>query len=205
VRRLDGRRVGKASRPWLLSPCMSIEEIVANIDARIAALQSDIQPLLDAKVALQNQDTAPKGSSRPGRETQRKRTATSAAKPAPAKTAPTPKRRRAVRRARVSPVSSDQLIALLEGSDGLASTALARETGGDGNQIRALLKQLADAGQVRKTGERAATRWHLITEEEQIATRAAEIEAQMKTAQTAAGAGDRTQPGRTARARARRS
>lgn len=184
---------------------MSIEEIVANIDVRIAALQSDIQPLLDAKLALQNQHTAPKVSRRRRGKAQRTRTATSAAKPGPAKTAPIPKRRRAVRRARVGPVSSDQLIALLQGSDGLASTALARESGGDGNQIRALLKQLADAGQVRKTGERAATRWHLITEEEQIAARAAEIEGQMKTAQTTAGAGSRTQPVRAARARARRS
>lgn len=164
---------------------MSIEEIVANIDARIAALESDIQPLLDAKGALLN-SSSPQPKPPKGRQI-KPQTApeeTAAAKPTPIEAPSKPKPRGTGSRARVDPVPSGKLIALLEGSDGLTSTALARQTGGDAKQIRVLLKELTDRGEVRKTGQRSATRWHLVTEEEQIATRAAEIEAQMKPART---------------------
>ena len=39
----------------------------------------------------------------------------------------------------------------------------------------ALLKEQEDAGQVRRTGTRAATRWHAVTDEDRIAARATEI------------------------------
>jgi hypothetical protein len=161
---------------------MSIEEIVANIDARIAALQADIQPLLDAKVALRNSAAVSKTTKRRQVEAKTSPAATPGAKTEPAKPAKPAKPARRARRPKVDPVPSGKLIALLEGSDGMTSTALAEQTGGDPNQIRVLLKELADAGQVRKTGERRGTRWHLITDEEQIAARAAEIEAQFNTA-----------------------
>lgn len=163
---------------------MSIEQIVASIDARIAALQNDIQPLLDAKRALLH-------TPGPAKPTNHQAVAANAAAAAAdakpvaetEQTAPARKPRppRRTRRRRVPSIPDTQLIALLDGSQaGVTSTALAKETGGDVNQIRATLKQLAESGQARRTGERRATRWHLITEEEQIAARAAEIEAQMK-------------------------
>jgi hypothetical protein len=172
---------------------MSVEEIVANIDARIAALQADIQPLLDAKVALLNSSSPqPTAAKRRVIKAQPAVEEMPATKAEPTKPAPKPKPRTG-RRARVEPVPSGKLIAFLEGSDGLTSTALARQTGGDARQIRVLLKELADAGQVRKTGERSATRWRLISEEEQIAARAAEIEARMKSGRTGRTRRTRTQ------------
>jgi hypothetical protein len=43
-----------------------------------------------------------------------------------------------------------------------------------------LLHELEAAGQVRRTGSRRSTVWRLITEEEQIAQRAAELERQRR-------------------------
>lgn len=176
---------------------MSIEEIVANIDARIAALESDIQPLLDAKVALLNNSAAPNETTRRPVRAKTTPTAVPDANAGSEKPAPKPKPRRTARRLRPDPVPSEKLIALLEDSDGLTATALAKETGGDPTQIRVLLKELADAGEVRRTGERSATRWYRITEEEQIAARAAEIQAQMKGAPTTAPNRSRTRARRT--------
>ena len=183
---------------------MSIEKIVANIDARIAALQSDIQPLLDAKVALLVDSAAPKATRRRVVAPETPAVAMPDVTPQLAMRTPKPKSRPG-RRAKIDPVPSGKLIALLEGSSGLTSAAMARETGGDVNQIRVLLNELAEVGDVRKTGARAGTRWHLVTEDEQIAARAAEIEAQMRGATTAASGQAATQPARATRARVRRS
>jgi len=163
---------------------MSIEEIVTNIDARIATLQSDIQPLLDARNALVKRSAAPKPAKRGRRDAQTAHAAAPTTKADPTEPAPKRTPRRTVRRPKVDPVPSGKLITVLAGGDGLTATALAKETGGDANQIRVLLKELADAGQVRKTGERSTTRWHLITDEEQITARGIEIETESRAART---------------------
>jgi hypothetical protein len=49
-------------------------------------------------------------------------------------------------------------------------------TDADPGQVLALLKEQEAMGQVRRTGTRAATRWHAITDEDRIAARAAELE-----------------------------
>jgi hypothetical protein len=162
---------------------MSIQEIVTNIDARIAELESEIQPLLEARLALLNSSQTPTPATR--RQTSTPKPATTpAAKSAPPAETPKPalkrRPRRAARRVKVDPVPSGKLISLLGSSDGMTATALAKEAGGNANQVRVLLQELAQAGDVRRTGERRGTRWHLITDEEKIAARAGEIEAQMK-------------------------
>jgi hypothetical protein len=45
-------------------------------------------------------------------------------------------------------------------------------------QVLALLKEQETAGEVRRSGTRAATRWHVITDEDRIAARATELTAQ---------------------------
>jgi predicted HTH transcriptional regulator len=118
---------------------MLIEQIVANIDAQLAALKSEIKPLEDAKAALLNGGTT-----------------------MPQKLAP---KRAAARTAPVSdadPVPAGKLVALLGGTDGVTTSTLAQETGGSVDQIRMLLKELADQGLVRQTGQRRGTRWHLV-------------------------------------------
>jgi hypothetical protein len=160
---------------------MSIEEIVTNIDVRLAALESDIQPLLDAKAALLSGAPAPEPAKRRRVEAQKTVAVLPAQPEVKAETPkPVPKRkpRKSASRRKADPVPTEKLITLLTASDGLAATTLAKEAGGNVDQIRVLLKELSDAGQVRRTGERRTTRWHLVTDEDRIAARAAEIDAQ---------------------------
>jgi DNA-binding GntR family transcriptional regulator len=63
---------------------------------------------------------------------------------------------------------------------GLSAPALAKQTTASVDQIRGLLKDLEAAGKVRRTGHRRGTRWHVITDEDWIAQRAAELAARTK-------------------------
>jgi hypothetical protein len=132
---------------------MTITEIVSNIDRRLADVRAEVAHLEGARLALVN------GS-----------------QPAP---------ERKVRRARRKPaepkyqvVPAGKLTALLAGTDGLRTAELAKATNGDPAQVLTLLKEQESAGEVRRTGARAATRWRVITDEDRIAARAAELTAQ---------------------------
>jgi len=64
---------------------------------------------------------------------------------------------------------------MLADGDGLTTAALATAAGADRDQVLTLLRDLEQAGRVRRTGQRRATRWHAITDEERIRERAAEL------------------------------
>lgn len=61
-------------------------------------------------------------------------------------------------------------------ASGLSATEIAQEAEAGYNGILALLRRLESAGRVRRTGSRRTTLWRLITDEERIAERAAELE-----------------------------
>jgi hypothetical protein len=61
----------------------------------------------------------------------------------------------------------------LTGSDGMTTRELATATHGQQSQILALLRELEQTNQVRRSGQRRGTRWHLITDEDRTATRVA--------------------------------
>ena len=130
---------------------MTIADIVTNIDRRLAEVQAELTHLQGARTALLN-----------GKQ------------PAPASTSRRARRKPSPVAHEVVPVG--KLTALLTGSEGMSTRALARATNGDAGQILALLKEQEGAGQIRRTGVRAATRWHVITDEDRIAARAAELE-----------------------------
>lgn len=134
---------------------MTITDIVTNIDRRLADLDAEVAHLERARLALLD------GS-----------------QPAPA-----PKARRAPSKPadpKYQVVPAGKLTALLAGTDGLRTAELAKATDGDPAQILALLKEQESAGEVRRTGTRAATRWQVITDEDRIAARAAELTAQSR-------------------------
>jgi hypothetical protein len=136
---------------------MTLTEIVSNIERRLAAVHAEVAHLEGARLALVN------GSP-----------------PAPA-----PKRRRVARKPpkpRYQVVPAGKLTALLAGTAGLRTAELAKAANGDPAQLLVLLKEQETAGEVRRTGTRAATRWHLITDEDRIAARAAELNAQSRRA-----------------------
>jgi hypothetical protein len=134
---------------------MTITEIIASIDQRLATIRTEVKHLEVARTALVNE---------------------------PHRAAP-PKPRR-VRRKPAQPayqvVPGGKLSALLAGSDGMSTRQLAKATNGNPAQVLALLKEQESADHLRRTGTRAATRWHVITDEDRIAARAAELERQTR-------------------------
>jgi hypothetical protein len=65
---------------------------------------------------------------------------------------------------------------LRDAEDGLNAVAIAKQASARDAQVRGLLRELESAGRVRRTGAGRARRWRLITDEERIAERAAELE-----------------------------
>ncbi|MFZ0087926.1 MAG: hypothetical protein WAL63_00375 [Solirubrobacteraceae bacterium] len=71
---------------------------------------------------------------------------------------------------------ADRLETMLsEAPDGLSAVTIATRADAGYDQVLALLKQLERDGRLRRTGARRTSRWRLITDEERIAERAAEL------------------------------
>jgi hypothetical protein len=103
---------------------------------------------------------------------------TAPARPSPAKPRkPARRRTRAKADRTVEVVPAAKLELLLSDTGGLATSALAVRANADRDQVLTLLRELETAGRVRRTGQRRATRWHAITDEERIQERAAELAA----------------------------
>ena len=143
---------------------MTLTDIVTNIDRRLAEVQAEIGDLNAARTALI-------GATQPVRA------------PRPVQAARAPRLRRARRkpgRPAYDVVPAGKLTALLATSDGARTRDLAAASNGDPVQVLSLLKEQETAGAVRRTGSRAATRWHATTDEDRIAARAAELEGQRR-------------------------
>jgi hypothetical protein len=125
---------------------------VTKIDRRLADLNAELAHLTGARAEL-------------------------LAEPAPAGRTTSRRRHRAPTKPSYEIMPSGKLIALLADGDGLSTRQLAAQSNADPSQVLALLKEQEEAGQVRRSGSRAATRWHAITDEDRIAARAAELEA----------------------------
>jgi hypothetical protein len=131
----------------------TIEQLIQSIDGRIRDLKGEIASLEKARSALISNGSAqsPPRKPRPNRPSRRK-----------------PKRGTEV-------LLADRAERLLGESDGLSTAALADEAGADRDQVLTLLRDLEQARRVRRTGQRRATRWHAITDEDRIRERAAEL------------------------------
>jgi hypothetical protein len=129
----------------------TIEDLVRSIDDRIQELKGEIASLQDALEALSS-NGSPAPAPRPRTNQTRKR----ASRPAKA-------------------VPAETLEKLLADSDGLTTAALAKQANGDPAYVLRLLRELEAADRVRRTGERRGTRWHVITDDDRIQKRAAEL------------------------------
>jgi hypothetical protein len=180
-----------------------IPQLLAAIDSRLADLAAEITVLETAKAALDGPRTtgrSPAGAMTARSRRPRRPRRTPSPKPTEAAasgTTPepvisvhedgsttTPKRstRKAAakgtrpRRAGVA-VGTETLERLLaDTSAGLSANAIAERAGAGYNPTLTLLRELEAAGQVRRSGSRRSTVWRLITDEERIAERAAELE-----------------------------
>ena len=182
-----------------------IPQLLAAIDSRLADLAAEITVLETAKAALNGPRTigrSPAGATdamtarsrgrprRPRRTPSPKPTepAASGTTPEPVISVhddgrtPTRSTRKAAakgtrsRRAGVA-VGTETLERLLaDTSAGLSANAIAERAGAGYNPTLKLLRELEATGQVRRSGSRRSTVWRLITDEERIAERAAELE-----------------------------
>jgi DNA-binding transcriptional ArsR family regulator len=199
-----------------------IPTLVASLDARLAELTSEISTLQDRRAALQKQAVQAPRTTRSATPARRARGSTAnpktpavtsalsapAPNPGPAtKTAaksksraPSPRRQTSAssastRRAKLS-LPDEQLDRLLtEARSGLSAATIAERSGVAHSRVLARLRELEASGTVTRTGQRRSTLWRLVTDEDRIAERAAELERQF-----ASRRGDRTQ--RRGRARA---
>jgi hypothetical protein len=106
------------------------------------------------------------------------------AAPAPAstKTPVTAAPRRPRGRSRAKPARTEVLLAgklevmLRESGEGLSAVTIAKRAGAGYAQVLALLRDLEQTGQVRRSGTRRTSLWRFVTDEERIAERTAELE-----------------------------
>jgi predicted Rossmann fold nucleotide-binding protein DprA/Smf involved in DNA uptake len=151
------------------------EQLLGTIDARIAEAHEQIGSLEGALEALLTEGEAaavtvtqvsiPTNSAAPKR---------AAAAPKRAATA----RKRAARARKPRRLDADGLTAILEPeTDGLSAASIAERANASYNQVLELLREREQAGDVVRTGARRSSLWRLITDEERIAARAAELAA----------------------------
>jgi hypothetical protein len=183
-----------------------IPQLVAAIDSRLADIAAEISALDGAKAELavprasgqepavteaittRSRRRAPRRRLTPSPEQPEPATGRRASKPVGAArdrgSAVTPRRstrQRAatVKRPRVGggAVGPEMLERLLaDASAGLSANALAKQAGAGYARTLKLLHELEAAGEVRRSGARRSSMWQLITDEERIAQRAAELE-----------------------------
>jgi hypothetical protein len=137
---------------------MTIPEIVASIDQRLAQAHAEITKLKGARTELVN-----------GRVAAR-----------PLVSQPRPRRAKREPAARVQVVPQGVLEKILGENPGSTTSQLARIANADRGQVLTLLKQLEGADRVHRSGQRAATRWRRFTDEDAIAERAAELSKRTK-------------------------
>jgi hypothetical protein len=165
------------------------EEVVRSIDGRLAEAREEIA-LLEAALTAFSGQPRPTTSRRRGTKRVDGPPSASQASSGPSRSMPStngsaskprasqsPKPQRSERTkpvTRLEIVPAGKLENLLGASAGLPTSALAEQAGGDRDQVLTLLRELEAAGRIRRTGERRATRWHVITDEDRIAARAAQ-------------------------------
>jgi hypothetical protein len=183
------------------------EQLLGSIDARMAEVNEEITSLSGALLVLRTDAPVgpePAAAPRKGRarsasrraSASRRRAAPSSAAPvasapapvasaaAPASSSATngdaPTAKRQARRARRTnrKLDPETLESMLQGSgDGLSAVAIAKAASAGYNQVLELLRELERTGIVIRTGTRRTSLWRLITDEERIAARAAELAA----------------------------
>lgn len=157
----------------------NLQEITDAIDDRLAELQEQIASLEAARRALTGiresrsnggPESTPAATTRTRAHAHQSGTTTSrrpAPKARPAKSSPRTRRRE---------LEPGQIEGLLRDSeDGLSLVALARRAGVSEAQVGERLRTLERSGGARRSGPRRTSLWRLLSDEERIAERAAEL------------------------------
>jgi hypothetical protein len=178
--------------------------LLTTMRERLAEAESDAERLRAAIQILEQAEPSPRVKRTRAAATAAPATAAPAAPVTPAApaataaaAAPAPRKRKAApKKAAKAVVPLEKLLKVVGDKPGMTTTTIAKETGGDQSVLLELLKESEQKGEVRRQGQRRATSWYLITDEDRIAARAAQIAAQAKSG------GGRKAPARPARRRA---
>lgn len=131
-----------------------------SIEARLSELGDEIAALEAARAVLQGDSSPPDAARGIGGAARGivRATARSAGEP-------------------VEVLLAGRLEAILrEAGDGLSASAISKRSNARYGQVLGLLRELEDGGQVRRTGTRRTSLWRLVTDEDRIAERTAELE-----------------------------
>jgi hypothetical protein len=179
--------------------------LLASLDARLDGLASEIGTLEDGRAALRTQTPATPPASildsgavrkRPRRLTPQTKTPAAkltapaadpkaelaaAASNAASPEAADPRRRAAAtatstKRSGASLTAEQLELLLADVTSGLGAGAIAQRAGVGRGRVLGLLRELEASGKVRRTGARRSTLWLVITDEDRIAQRAAELQ-----------------------------
>jgi hypothetical protein len=146
-----------------------LEQLSESIDARIVELKNEITALDTARTAL--------GSDGATREASTE----TPVPPGPRASRSRPRAKPARSRQPIQVLLSGKLELMLRESDnGLSAATIAKRSNARYAQVLDLLRELERGGQVRRLGDRRTSRWRLISDEERIAERAAELEKQRR-------------------------
>ena len=170
-----------------------IASLLVSLDTRLDELTAEIDRLETARTALQRSaayardgaaGTRARRSPRPRKAAERVTPEPARDKPAriesvpkapKARRSPAPRARRARRpAATLRPADLERLLAAAD--TGLSASAIAEQAGARYQATLGLLRELETSGQVRREGSRRSTVWRLVSDEERIAERAAELE-----------------------------
>jgi hypothetical protein len=123
---------------------------------------------------------SPRARTTPGRTAPARPAAArpAAARPAPARPAPA-RRGPGGARKPAAPLSRQQAESILRETGGLSAAALARRAGTNVAGVKDALDALAASGLAQSSGAGRGSVWRLLTDEERIQARAAELEAQL--------------------------
>jgi hypothetical protein len=171
------------------------DQLIATIGERIAQAEHEIEALEGALVALDGRGAAPERRPARTRRSSVPRADPDGASPRePAEVVEAPPVRQSDPAERVAPPVRrgdpierttppprtpliERLEALLGDSDeGVSAIALAKQARAPYNEVLEVLRALEAGGAVARAGGRRASLWQLVSEEERIAARAAELE-----------------------------
>jgi hypothetical protein len=152
----------------------------ASIDRRLDTLNAEIDQLEKARHALEKAGRNGDGPAAPVSSPAPERNGAAQAAERPARPSrPTRPRATGSRpsRRKPSPLRPEDLERVLATTaEGLSASAIADAAGAEYQTTLKLLRDLEASGQIRREGTRRSTRWRLITDDERIAARAAELE-----------------------------
>src|SRR5579875_1459044 len=161
-----------------------IEQLVRSIDGRLEALQGEIASLEEARLALLSNGSPPTSaaagspSSRAQGETRRGRgRSTGERRRSTGQRGARTGARGGTRNAERLPQAVEQI---LTDSDGLSAPELAERAGARRDQVLEFLRELESSRRARRSGHGRGTRWHLMTEEDWIRQRAADLAARSR-------------------------